>query len=69
MMPQAQIVELLKVQVTEGEGTEESPKRAVDYYFQPSGVLLWRWDEWEEEQTSDCVCTRCVLRYGKEQEG
>ena len=69
-IPQAQIVELMKISVVEGEGRDEDdPVRNVNYFYQRDGVLLFRWDEWEEAQASKCSCTRCALRYGKVEQG
>lgn len=41
-------VQVTKVVVAEGLGTEEDPIRAVAYWYDPDGRLIARRDGWEE---------------------
>ena len=48
--PEAAVIQLIKLTVTEGKGTDEDVMRRVDYYYTLDGLLVVRVDEWEEEQ-------------------
>jgi hypothetical protein len=45
----ARIVEILKVEVNEGNGTEEDPIRRVAYYLNKSGKVLFHTTDKERE--------------------
>jgi len=47
--PRARVREVIEVTHTEGEGTEESPKRRVRYYYTLDGRVLARADTWEDK--------------------
>ena len=49
-MPEAIVVSLIRITVTEGDGVEGDPKRLVDYYYTLDGVQVIRVDTWEEER-------------------
>ena len=49
-MPEAIVVSLIRITITEGVGVESDPKRLVDYYYTLDGVQVVRVDPWEEEQ-------------------
>lgn len=49
----AQVVQVLKLEVCEGLGTEENVARIVTYYYTGSGERLVRIDLWEEEKRKD----------------
>ena len=37
------------VEIAEGDGTEESPVRIVEYWYHDDGTLLLRRDTWDGE--------------------
>lgn len=50
-MPEAKVIEVIRVDVTEGKGVDDTdPVRRVVYYFDLRGCLLARRDEWEEKR-------------------
>ena len=50
MPPDAKVIEVICLNVVEGEGIEEDPCRTVTYYYAPGGRLLARVDTWWEEE-------------------
>ncbi len=57
----ARLVQVLRVDTTEGLGTaeglftEENPYRQVVYWYEADGTLIARRDRWEERDTSNLV--------------
>lgn len=50
MLPKACVIQVIKVVTTDGEGTQESPKRRVVRYYDFAGNLLATYDQWDEEK-------------------
>jgi len=48
--PDVTVMEVIRVEIVEGEGIETSPVRRVLYYYARDGRVLARVDEWEQEE-------------------
>lgn len=48
MGPTAEVISVVRLEVTEGRGVEGNPCRRVVYYFATDGTRLARVDGWEE---------------------
>jgi hypothetical protein len=50
MPPDASVIEVIRLNVVEGDGVEEDPCRNVTYFYSLDGTPLARVDTWWEEE-------------------